>query len=380
MTKANRSARRQPLPVQTMHGTSFGYVFTPYILQELQYIDRFAGGLMYDVEHEVAGSKAGYLIRQLMEEAITSSQLEGAATTRAKAREMLLSGTAPKNNADRMVLNNYHTMNDIKTLCNEPLSPQLIKTFHATLTKDTLEDPTASGRFRLPSESIHVVDHRDNEVLHTPPHADVIAKMIRALCDYANNDSTAGYNHPALKAIVLHFWLAYIHPFVDGNGRTARALFYWYMLKKKYWLFEWISISSTILRAPAEYSRAYLYSERDDNDLTYFLVYHLRVIHRSIDAAVKYIANKQAETKTHIGLLHSNLNTRQQDIVRHFIDTPTAMYAIKTVQRMYGVVYQTARTDLFDLANKGFLKKIKKGKAFYFIATPTISKKYLQSA
>ena len=59
-----------------------------------------------------------------------------------------------------------------------------------------------------------------------------------------------GFIHPMIRSIILHFWLAYDHPFVDGNGRTARALFYWSMLRHGYWLFEFISISQIILKGP----------------------------------------------------------------------------------------------------------------------------------
>ena len=79
--------------------------------------------------------------------------------------------------------------------------------------------------------------------------------MIEALCDYANRE-TDDFEHPTIKAIALHCWLALIHPFADGNGRTARALFYLFMLKNDYWLFEYLSISRVILRRRAQYERS----------------------------------------------------------------------------------------------------------------------------
>ena len=87
--------------------------------------------------------------------------------------------------------------------------------------------------------------------------------------------------HHHIRAIILHFWLAYGHPFVDGNGRTARALFYWAMLHEGYWLFEFISISNILRKAPAQYGLSFLYSETDDNDLTYFIVAQTKVIRRA---------------------------------------------------------------------------------------------------
>ena len=77
-----------------------------------------------------------------------------------------------------------------------------------------------------------------NEILHEPPSADQLPKRVETMCAFANEQLKSGFIHPVIRSILLHFWLAYDHPFVDGNGRTARALFYWSMLRHKYWLFE----------------------------------------------------------------------------------------------------------------------------------------------
>ena len=114
-----------------------------------------------------------------------------------------------------------------------------------------------------------------DEIFHDPPPAEQLDERMAAMCDFANGKIPNHFIHPVVRAIILHFWLAYDHPFVDGNGRTARALFYWLMLRNNYWLFEFISISQIIRKAPIKYGRAFLYTETDDNDLTYFILYHL---------------------------------------------------------------------------------------------------------
>ena len=101
---------------------------------------------------------------------------------------------------------------------------------------------------------------------------------MKILYDYANKNIEEEFAHPVIKAINLHFYLSYIHPFIDGNGRTARALFYWYMLKQKYWMFEYLTISRVFLKAPAQYARAFLYTEYDSLDLTYFISFHLKAV------------------------------------------------------------------------------------------------------
>ena len=65
--------------------------------------------------------------------------------------------------------------------------------------------------------------------------------------------------------------IAYIHPFGDGNGRTARAIFYWSILRSGYWLFEYVSISKLIQEKRSDYDKAFIFTETDDFDLTYFI-------------------------------------------------------------------------------------------------------------
>ena len=90
---------------------------------------------------------------------------------------------------------------------------------------DTLENPDAVGRFRHADEPGKVADD-EGTVYHEPPPADKLAARVQAMLDFANgNDQEDNFIHPGGRAIILHFWLAYDHPFADGNGRTARALF-----------------------------------------------------------------------------------------------------------------------------------------------------------
>ena len=116
---------------------------------------------------------------------------------------------------------------------------------------------------------------------------------MQRLCDFANADEASlPFVHPVLRAILLHFMIGYDHPFADGNGRTARALFYWSMARSGYWLMEYTSISHILRKAPARYMRAYLHTETDKNDTTYFLLHQLQTIRQAIAALHDYVAKK----------------------------------------------------------------------------------------
>ncbi len=240
----------------------------------MQYIDSLSHGTIQMPEqvtnHE---TKNRYIVRSLIEESITSSQLEGASTTREVAREMIRQGRPPRDRSEQMILNNYQTMLRIGELRNERLTRDLVFELHEIVTAGTLANVGGEGRFRREDEKILVMDEY-GVIYHDPPIASQLDDRLSKMCEFANAENSRPYIHPAIRSVILHFWLSYDHPFVDGNGRTARALFYWSMLRHNYWLFEYISISDIILKSHAQYGRAFLYTETDSNDLTYFIIYH----------------------------------------------------------------------------------------------------------
>ncbi|MDD5259404.1 MAG: Fic family protein [bacterium] len=376
--KLNRSQQLKKINIKDKKGDFFKYWLPDSVLRDLHYIDQQASGqILVDDPSTHTGEKERYLVSSIMEEAIASSQLEGAATTREKAKAMLREGKKPENTSEQMILNNYITIKNIKDLLKEPLSGELIRKIHASIVKDTLENPEAVGRFRKPDEEVQVVDENDGQVLYDPPKAEELEERIAALCNYINSSAENEFVHPVIKAIILHFNIGYIHPFVDGNGRTARALFYWFLLKNKYWLFEFLSISRILLRAPAQYARSYLYTELDDLDLTYFVTYNLRAICLSLESLKQYLAKKQQEIKESQKFIrkYPGLNHRQYELLYHAISHSDAVYSIQYIQNTYDIVYQTARADLLSLEKDGFLEKTKIGKKFVFIPTKNIHSK-----
>lgn len=366
--KFHRQAQRQPIPLLSTDGRNFSFLLVAPILEALHRIDFGAGGSI-GMPEPIANPdlRDRYIVNSLIEEAITSSQLEGAGTTRLVANRMLRSGRPPRDRSERMILNNYQTMRRIRELRYEPLSPELILELQRRVTLDTLDAPDAAGRLRRGNERVEVADEY-GQVFHTPPRAEELPHRLEQMCRFANDQIPISFVHPVIRAMTLHFWLAFDHPFVDGNGRCARALFYWSMLHSGFWLAEFISISHVIRRGYTRYYRSFLYTETDENDLTYFLLYHVRVIQKAIDELHGYLRRKMEELRVVEAELRGmdGLNHRQKALLSHALRHPHERYTIYSHQMSHNVVYETARTDLLHLADRGYLLASKQGRTWMF--------------
>ena len=254
---------------------TFIFKISNYIQQLLHEFDMNFGGALSGSATISEKNKQYYLLSSIMEEAIASSQMEGANTTRKVAKEMLRKQIKPKDKSQQMIYNNYNTIRFLSEQKKTNLTPGLLLEIHKKITEKTLDNPGDEGSFRK-DDNIYVVNGITGEVAHEPPSYKDIPEIINKLCSFANNDDV--FVHPIIKAIIIHFIISFLHPFVDGNGRTARSLFYWYMLKKGYWMTEFLSISRIIYKKKGQYEKAFLYTERDGSDLGYFIQYNMNVL------------------------------------------------------------------------------------------------------
>jgi Fic family protein len=374
-----RSARSQPVSLKDAQGRAFTFSLTQRAFEDLHEIDMHCGGSMAVAEEGLLreDTRDRYYVSSLFEEALTSSLLEGAVVTRSEAREMIRNHRPPANGHERMVMNNYNTMRLLSEWKEQDLTPELILRIHREITTGTLQNAEDEGRFRTTKDEVRVVDDESGETFHTPPPAEQLKERIQECCLFANERRMHGFLHPVIRSILLHFWVAYDHPFVDGNGRTARALFYWSMLRHGFWLAEFFSISHEILKAPKKYYRAFLYTETDDNDLNYFLLHQLTVIKNSIAALKDYIHRKQRELDGMRQFLgpEAGFNHRQLALLKHAVKHPNASYTVAGHQTSHAIAYQTAMTDLTGLNHRGLLTRFKSGKAFIFTPVPDLAKK-----
>lgn len=331
------------------------YNETPFIHEALHDFDIRFYDVLSSSKSISEKNKQYYQISSIMEEAIASSQMEGASTTREVAKEMLRKQKKPKDQSQQMILNNYNTIIYLSGRKDEPLSADLLLDVHRHITEKTLDNLEDEGRFRN-DDRIVVQNGITGEIVHRPPTWSLIEPSVKSICDFINADEQ--FVHPILKAIILHFMISYLHPFVDGNGRTARSLFYWYMLKKGYWLTEFLSISRIIYRDKAQYERSFQYTESDGMDLNYFLIFNLKVMEKAFSELQRYLDRKASEENALLEFRIPGINERQAEIIRMVNKNSNVILISKELERILNVSVKTIRSDLEVLVQMGLLDRV----------------------
>lgn len=371
LTKMGRIGSSKSLPLTDKQSRPFQFLMPDRVMEGLHLVDKYATGEMATPDQGGLPPTKQYVVNSIMEEAVSSSILEGAATTRKVAKEMIRTGRRPRNTGERMALNNYQTLMKVVEyvrLSPKPdLSLEILHELHRTVAAGTLENEDDLGEFRS-TDDVVVVDRVTEDVLHIPPPAKELPARMKKLIEFANDKSGEGFIHPVIRGMILHFMIGYNHPYVDGNGRIARALFYWCLLHHDYWAIEYLAISKAILDSPAQYKRAYLESEADGGDLTYFLLYHLSMIERAIRQFRLYVAKKRRELRSATSRLKEipDLNHRQIALLDHALRHPEAVYSLGSHATTHGVTRMTSRHDLYKLTSVGFLRRRKIGRHVEF--------------
>ena len=355
-TNVKASRLRSTIPVWNKYGINLCVTSQ---MQRLCHEFDMKFGSFWEVEGDSqSAEKKYYLSSSLMEEAIYSSKMEGASTTRIVAKDMLRKKKSPQNKSQQMIVNNYNTIQYIVEHKEQPLTEELLLTIHRLMTEKTLDNPEDAGRFRT-NDKVVVADMVEGDIIYTPPSFQEIPEFVESLCNFFNNDNPRTFIHPIIRGIIVHFMLAFMHPFVDGNGRTARALFYWYMLKEGYKLTEYMSISRVIAKSKENYEKSFRYVKNDGNDMGYFVAYNLKALETSFQQLREYIQRKQQEKKAaSTFMMAGNINYRQAIVLQRLKDEPDTIFTVKDVQEQFSVSSMTARKDLADLVQQGYLTEI----------------------
>jgi len=379
--KFNRQSSLKITPIRDKNGHYFSANFNNHA-EMLHHIDKEMAGNFMGISNFSETDKRRFITRNLIEESIASSQLEGANTSRTAAKKMLLEGRKPRDHSEQMIVNNHNAMLKIEQeYFKEKLSWELICELHRIITQKTIPEEKQGklrDTFDEKGNRLSIKPWDDRVITYITPDREFVEEELPKLIDFANDKKTeaGSFIHPLIKAIMIHFWIGLLHPFEDGNGRLARVLFYWYMLKKEYWAFSYFSLSEKIKKSPKQYAMAYIYSEQDDCDLTYFIQYNINKLTLARKDFQDYIKKKTNENRLLVTLTQQNnhFNDRQIKLLQYFNHEMESRTNIEMHQKFYDVTKATAINDLKTLIEKRLLVKKKHGRNVYYYPTENVKK------
>lgn len=324
------------------------------LIKKITTIESFGNKLFDKIENQKT-FKEEFLTNAAIEEAITSAIYEGANSTRSQAKALIASGEKPKSKDEWMLINNYSTLKWIKDNTAQALDKEVILKIHGMATHNTLEgdDVNFSGKFR-------------NDVVFVGNHQGIDYRKIEIALDEVIKLTTVNprYLHGLTKGILLHYFLAYIHPFFDGNGRTARTLFYFKAMKNDLRFIELLSISAHLKEHGKKYEKAYNLVVEYDFDVTYFVDFCLD----SLIAALEKVENKVNYLVKIGDLLEPlGLNAGQTALLQRMALNKHSAISIEEHAINLKKSREIARQDLKDLLSKKLLREEKKGKKFVYL-------------
>jgi len=342
----------------------FWFVLSPDLLTLISEIERNRGFLtslklpkkfLHRLESEIEKKEAYY-----------SSHIEGAVTSLEEAL-LYLNKPSKEDYGDeslQMIVNNRDALGYIRGKINQPFSHEMIRELHKILVKNThKEKPITVGKYR--KGPIYVVTSQGQVVYEGPP-ASRVMQMMDSCVQWVNIVSDI---HPLIKAALVHLYFVHVHPFDDGNGRSARALSNLYLMNQDYQFINFLSPSDYFDHHRGEYYRAIQNAEAHGSDTTFFILYYLRALAEQLKD-VQVEIEKETKVRDIRDILgqkvQAELDKKQIKALKWMLEHSEKM-TTKKYCKLAQCSDETARKDFNRLLEAGVIQKIGRGRTTGYI-------------
>lgn len=351
-----RRAKSLPLPLPDQEGKPFWFVLNSSIerqcdvIAELARKDAVFDSPAFDAMTEDA----------VIDEAIFSSMIEGAFTSREAAIGFLKKNALPTDKSEQMVKNNYDALTYALERLNEPITEKTMIEIARIVTRNASDSVVEGYR----QEQVYVMGNE--KIVYTPPASGQVPGMMKDLVHFIQNSEL----HPAIKASIAHFYFVYIHPFADGNGRTARAISYMMLISSGYEFFRYFSISGLVAKERGKYYRAIANVEESESDMTYFIDFYTDMLSRSVKAMEEHLQHHVlADYRIKELEKQGDLNARQLSGAKWLLQGDKESITVEAWRKKFKIVTETARRDLLTLCEHHILERTVEGRKAVFRIT-----------
>ena len=242
------------------------------------------------------------------------------------------------------VLNYLKVLEDLPVLAEDgKITEKVILKIHRLLAKDVLENPEDSGVYR--NRQVVIGNRRTGVITFRPPDTKDVPILMREFVKWLNSKEASETN-PVLTAGMSHYEFVRIHPFIDGNGRTARALASLILYLKGFDTKRFFALDDYYDSDRQSYYRALQSVDSKTLDITEWLKYFTYGVALQIEKVKERVLSLSSDLKRKQLKGQIALTERQMRIVERIND--------------YGHITNKTIREMFKLSDEGALKEIKK--------------------
>lgn len=316
-----------------------------------------------------------YTVRSRIEETIAAARLDGLEITEADANAVLRLDRSPQTGAERLVANTFSAMDQLEGLVESPFSVELFDHL-----RDLLLDGVRPSELRMSKPGMGLVsfDYEDERV------AAGAQRQLEYIIAYANDETGDEYDRPLFRALLLADVFRFYRPMGTVSSQIGRFAARLYELKHDLPVVGLLPISATKLDwekgliAPPDvtFMPASLWAaqQHSPGDLTIYQTLSAELALLSLRRIERYVTGWERRDEEMREILKKEplLNQRQRSILARALRVPDAEFNIRYHRRNHNVAYTTARRDLLELAEMGYLTMTQRGKAFIFTGAPRL--------
>ena len=349
-----KSSYYEELPINDFKGNSIVY------LNSCTGVNLDAVKLLYTSQSSAYGTKA------LEEEIVATSAIESIDFNRDSVRN-IMKGLAPKDEEENRIFGLKQGFEFISHKENKITEENIYKLYMMTI-GNFLDDESRleQGNFYR-HDTVYVMS---DKVEHSGIDHKKLPEYMKSLVEFANVKDNI---NDLLKATMLHFYIAYLHPYFDGNGRMARLIQMWFLIQKGYESTLFVPFSSYVEKSRKKYYDAYTLVEENYKlsgviDITPFLVYFIQNVYEKMTGDT---VKANTLEKYNSALSAGEITQKEAKLWQFVLSTYAGdTFTTKQLERDFGdAAFATVRSFVLKFTDLGLLNAQKmKNKVLYSVA------------
>lgn len=348
-----KSSYYEKLPVNDFKGNSIVY------LNSCTGVNLDAVKLLYTSQSSAYGTKA------LEEEIVATSAIESIDFNRDSVRN-IMKGLAPKDEEENRIFGLKQGFEFISHKENKITEENIYKLYMMTIGNFLDDESKLKQGNYYRHDTVYVMS---DKVEHSGIDHKKLHEYMKSFVEFANAKDSI---NDLSKATMLHFYIAYLHPYFDGNGRMARLIQMWFLIQKGYESTLFVPFSSYVEKSRKKYYDAYTLVEENYKlsgviDITPFLIYFIQnVYEKMIDNTVK----SNTLEKYNLALSAGEITEKEAKLWQFVLSTYAGdTFTTKQLEKDFcDVAFATVRTFVLKFTDLGLLNAQKmKNKVLYSI-------------